>query len=179
MLWHGCGRSCSAVRGETFRLAAPLTQNLLPVRLIASPMMSSPRVRPSATVLLLGSWPLPAGSGVELLTGRWSLPAGPGSGGRLLMPWAPLLWLWMSLLLLMLLLLLLPGGRLLLSLPWGWLLLLLCGRCVLRMPLLLMFLVATTIVELARAPVLPALSTGSTTSPGLAAARMSNCLRVG
>ena len=177
MLWHGCGRSYSAVRGEMLRLTTPLTQNLLPVRLIASPMMSSPRVRPSVTVLLLGRRSLPAGPGVELLTGRWFLPVGPGSVGRLLMPRSPFLLLWMSLLLL----LLPPGGRLfwLLLLPWGWLVLLLRGRCMLRMPLLLILLIATTVVALARAPALPTSSTSSTSSRGLAAARIRNGQRVG
>ena len=166
MLCHGCGHSCPAVRGELLRLTAPLTQNLLPVRLIASPIMSSPRVRPCATALLLGRWPLPAGPGVELLTGRWSLPVGPESEGRLLMARSPLLP---------------PGGRLLwlLLLPWGWLVLLLRGRCVLRMPILLMLLVTTIVVALVRAPALPASSTGSTSNPGLAAARMGNGQRVG
>ena len=151
MLWHGCGHSCPAVCRKMLLLTASLTQGLLPVRLIVSPMMSSPRVGPSATVLLLRRWPLPAGPGVELLMGRWSLQVRPGPRGPLLMLRSPLLWLWMSLLLLLpcrrllwlgmslLLLLLLPCGRLLwrLSLPWGWLVLLallLPGRCLLRVP---------------------------------------------
>ena len=58
-----------------------MTQGPLPVRLIASPLMSSPRVAPSATVLLLGRWPLPAGPGVELLMGSSLSQLAQGPGG--------------------------------------------------------------------------------------------------
>ena len=78
-------------------------------------------------------------------------------------------------------LVLLPGVRLLwlLSLPWGWLVLLLPEGCLLRVPLLLMLLVTTIVVALARAPALPAPSAGSTSSPGSVSTRMDNGQRVG
>ena len=90
------------------------------------------------------------------------------------MPRSSLLWLWMSLLLL-------PCVRLLrlLSLPWGWLLLLLPGGCLLRVPLLLMLLVTTIVVALARATALLASSASSTSSPDSVATGMDNGQRLG
>ena len=57
--------------------------------------------------------------------------------------------------------------------------LLLPGRCLLRVPLLLILLVTTIVVALAQAPALPASSAGSTSSPGSVATRMDNDQRVG
>ena len=52
--------------------------------------------------------------------------------------------------------------------------LLLPGGCLLRVPLLLMLLVTTIVVALARASALPAASAGFTSSPGSVAARICN-----
>ena len=90
--WCGRVSSCSAVCGEVLLLAAVLAHaRLVPIRLITSPMLLSPLMRLSASVLTLGGGSHPADPGIGLLILRMSPLLGLRISPLLLLPSGPLL----------------------------------------------------------------------------------------